>query len=345
MRFMICMGSMMIGKRSRLKSASAGKATEAVSGSPSAAKTPNAASEMRMGPAVNRIMLTACRKAAALTCFSSTTRRSLICFSYGSSHAYSLIALMPVMTSVTIFTRLSVSFTTLRRTWPIFFVTYVVAGMRPTVTAMPARVGQIPRMRMRRPISTMIWKGALQTVCRNCGSIHNFIVSLLCRLAMAPEPSLDLEARLRRVSLSNTRWMVQALTCMPMRKTMWKCAFCSSISIALDTNMAVARMSVIRQPPAPVSRLSSSASRSIGPANWNKHQMNFSTPAHANGRMYVAFSARPMWPLGQCSGSRVASKCDANAPNCTSERSLWLSGHRSSVSSVFLAPRKSSRLQ
>mmetsp|Transcript_10414 Transcript_10414/g.18872 ORF Transcript_10414/g.18872 Transcript_10414/m.18872 type:complete len:241 (-) Transcript_10414:234-956(-) len=123
MRFMICMGSMMMGKRRRLKSASAGKATEAVSGSPSAAKTPNAASEMRMGPAVKRIMLMDCRYAAAFTCANSTSRSSLICFWYGSSHAYSLIALMPVTTSVTILIRLSVSLTTFLRTLPISLVT------------------------------------------------------------------------------------------------------------------------------------------------------------------------------------------------------------------------------
>ena len=41
------------------------------------------------------------------------------------------------------------------------------------------------------------------------GSIQSFIVSLLCKFAIVPDPMLDFAARLSLVSLSYTTWMVE----------------------------------------------------------------------------------------------------------------------------------------
>ena len=89
---------MMTGNRSRLNNDSATKATSAVNGYPIAAYAVKDAREIIIGPPLNIKVLKIPQSNADLILPSSLSLTSCNLFKYGSSHAYSFIALIPTTT-------------------------------------------------------------------------------------------------------------------------------------------------------------------------------------------------------------------------------------------------------
>mmetsp|Transcript_10332 Transcript_10332/g.29002 ORF Transcript_10332/g.29002 Transcript_10332/m.29002 type:complete len:207 (-) Transcript_10332:598-1218(-) len=198
MMFWICIGITRMGNRRRLNSARAGNALSAVRLYPMREYVVKAAKDTSTGPEKNSTELMIPRSAALRIHASSSSRRALIRRMYGSSHAYSLMALMPEITSEVHLTRLSVRSTSSLRIAPTFFPMKVPRGIMRMVMPRPAKAGPTFRMFTSMAMMVMICNGPLQTMCRYCGRPQILAASLLCRFCTFPalsSPRADPEIR------------------------------------------------------------------------------------------------------------------------------------------------------